>query len=305
MPLSTRRRHKTPKTPVTPKQPTTKVLAAGMSFLEQLPLEILTQIFLYGQNKELILTSKTLYKLLGLNPSEWLLMEFFKPKYIFGGSKLPRSYTQTNLERNLLLTIDRAIRTRAFTVDMYDKWLDLHQFPDLYQSLPMVWGGEEAVLPAGYRVYPPKRWMIPENEATLISLLRCGGIAFPARRRRFTVLANIDDAMDFLSNPQVSLEWAFALLAYAVLDATVFIYELDSEIVSVAVLKALFKRPDVTEEMLNTITSHRDFEAGRDYNNELPKAAFDSKNKIVMDWALKNGHAPSADQLKEFTLTVT
>src|SRR5947207_3044699 len=97
---------------------------------------------------------------------------------------------EPDIDTNLLLTIDQVIRTRAFTLDMFDKWLEMHRLPALHHSLPIVWGGGDGILPAGYRVYPPKRWMIPSNEASLISLLQRGAIAFPKRRRRRSLLAN-------------------------------------------------------------------------------------------------------------------
>ena len=82
MPLSARRRHKPSKTPSQSKEQTPEIALPGMSSLEQLPLELLTQIFIYSQNKEFIFTSKSLYERLGVGPSEWLVMEFFKPAHL-------------------------------------------------------------------------------------------------------------------------------------------------------------------------------------------------------------------------------
>jgi len=79
MPLSSRRRHKIPKTSAASTETSREYALPGQSWLEQLPLEILTQVFLYSDNTELVFVSKSVYQNLGINPSEWLVLEFFKP----------------------------------------------------------------------------------------------------------------------------------------------------------------------------------------------------------------------------------
>jgi hypothetical protein len=50
---------------------------AGESALEELPLEILTSIFIESQNLKFVRTSKTIFARLGQSPSDWLILEFF------------------------------------------------------------------------------------------------------------------------------------------------------------------------------------------------------------------------------------
>jgi hypothetical protein len=71
MPLSASRRRKPP-------GPVVAVARApiGQSALEQLPLEILTSIFIESQNLAFVRTSKTIFAALGQSPSEWLILEF-------------------------------------------------------------------------------------------------------------------------------------------------------------------------------------------------------------------------------------
>lgn len=76
MPLSARRRRRPQlSTPISLKTSA----PAGTSLLEQLPYEILVQIFIFSQNVELPQTSKTLFARLGYEPSDWLMLEFFAP----------------------------------------------------------------------------------------------------------------------------------------------------------------------------------------------------------------------------------
>jgi hypothetical protein len=77
MPLSTRRRRK----PARARQQETKSSAypVGESVLEQLPLEILTSIFIESQNLNFVRISKTIFARLGQSPSDWLILEFFGP----------------------------------------------------------------------------------------------------------------------------------------------------------------------------------------------------------------------------------
>jgi hypothetical protein len=84
MPLSKRRRHKPSTTKQVPQ--CTVRYPVGFSPLEQLPVEILTQIFLESQNVDFTRTSKAIYNVLGHNPSEWLIFEFFR--YPITGSSL-------------------------------------------------------------------------------------------------------------------------------------------------------------------------------------------------------------------------
>jgi hypothetical protein len=72
MPLSSRRRRRKP---IVLKYP--RLHPAGKSPLESLPVEILCNIFVASQNTEFVFTSKTIYAVLGQNPSEWLFLEFF------------------------------------------------------------------------------------------------------------------------------------------------------------------------------------------------------------------------------------
>jgi hypothetical protein len=75
MPLSTRGRRK----PARARRQVIKASAypAGESALEQLPLEILTSIFIESQNLNFVRTSKTIFAKLGKSPSDWLILEFF------------------------------------------------------------------------------------------------------------------------------------------------------------------------------------------------------------------------------------
>ena len=75
MPLNTRRRRR----PLAKNQVSSPIVLypVGLSPLEQLPVEILTQIFVESQNVDFTRTSKAVYNVLGRSPSEWLIFEFF------------------------------------------------------------------------------------------------------------------------------------------------------------------------------------------------------------------------------------
>jgi hypothetical protein len=51
----------------------------GTSFIEQLPYDILLQIFIFSHNPSFVFTSRTIFHLLGESHSDWLIMEVLRP----------------------------------------------------------------------------------------------------------------------------------------------------------------------------------------------------------------------------------
>jgi len=81
MPLSSRSRTHPPQ-PTLGIRPKTPVFPPGKSLIESLPPELLIQIFITSQNTDFVLVSKSIYYLLGCQPSDSLLVEFcrFEPE---------------------------------------------------------------------------------------------------------------------------------------------------------------------------------------------------------------------------------
>ena len=79
MTLSSRRRRRVYYISESSSYPSKRTIdhAAGQSYLELLPLELLTRVFIESQNANVVGVSKTLYANLGGQPTEWLMLKFF------------------------------------------------------------------------------------------------------------------------------------------------------------------------------------------------------------------------------------
>jgi hypothetical protein len=165
------------------------------------------------------------------------------------------------------------IHRKAVTPSVFEKWILRYWGPENWETL---------------RCYIPRRWLRPENESELLYLLKRRAIAFgefPMKTQ-----ATTKDQVQFFATPGVSIEWALPLLR-----PTPLMEHIHSRLAA-----AIVRRPDISETMLDTFISCRNLDCDCS-TGEMAGLLFDCENKVVIDWALKNGYAPRADQLARFT----
>ena len=191
--------------------------------------------------------------------------------------------------------LTRAVKLRGFTINVYDRWIKEFGMPfedgaPVYNTTPPLSRRLDGVL-------TPKRWLRPENEALLISLLKqLGRLDFRNDQPQgYPFLATLSMAAGLLIDPRVSIDYARALQGSCE-DAF-----MQAQITSYIIL-ALISRPGVTADMLFEVSKNSSFtryEVGQD---NISRVAFASRNPEVVHWALRSGMAPSAAQLKEMSL---
>jgi hypothetical protein len=144
-----------------------------------------------------------------------------------------------------------------------------------------------------------KRWLRPENEAALCSLLNNNKLSFAANRWPRKSDATLKNGLAFYSDPQVTKHWAMAMLCYD--------RGYDKPLDDIAnccrdLLRAAFKKPNIDDVSLYAIILHKKFLLTRGTLDEMSWAAFESGNRTVIAWASELGLVPTVHQLKRLFL---
>lgn len=141
-----------------------------------------------------------------------------------------------------------------------------------------------------------KRWLRPENEAALCSLLNNDKLFFAANRWPRKSVATLKNGLAFYSDPQVTKHWAMAMLCY---DPGYNKSLHDIANCCRDLLRAAFKKPNIDAVSLYAIIKHKKFLLTASTLDETSWAAFESGNRTVIAWASEiGGFVPTVHQLK-------
>jgi hypothetical protein len=141
-----------------------------------------------------------------------------------------------------------------------------------------------------------KRWLRPENEELLISLLRERKLRLPDPMSSYgnKLSATILDAARFFSDPQVTVNWPLAILEYHSVDGC---SRCSREFVEYKLLCSAFKKPNITADTLDALYFDDRFQKKNQAWAEISWAAFESENGVVITWASDHGFVPNGKQL--------
>jgi hypothetical protein len=192
----------------------------------------------------------------------------------------------------------RALTIRGFTLQVYSRWLSDYSSPresHAYDNNPFSICHRRI-----QHVEILKRWLRPENEELLISLLRERKLRLPdpLSSYRNKPGATILDVAQFFSDPQVTINWPLEILEYHNVDEFL---RCSSEFVAYAckeLLCSAFKKPNINADTLNTLFFDHRFKTADFTWTKISQAAFESENPVVITWASDRGFVPSGHQLK-------
>jgi hypothetical protein len=166
---------------------------------------------------------------------------------------------------------------QGFTVQLYSRWID--KYGCAYGN---------------YAMYVRKRWLRPENEVLLRSLLNYGKLFFAPNCWPRKTIATLQDGFDFYSDPRVTSDWALEMLYNGPDDGSLSDDKANS---CRDLLRAAFKKPNIDATSLDTIIQHRKFQMTTGTCADISRAAFDSGNRAVIAWASEKGFVPTVHQL--------
>ena len=193
-----------------------------------------------------------------------------------------------------LLPPTRALKIRGFTVQVYSRWLSEYSPPQEYHAYD---DNPFFICHRGSRgVEILKRWLRPDNEELLISLLRERKLRLPDPLSSYgnKLSGTILDAARFFSDPQVTVNWPLAILEYHNVDDCL---RCSRELVEYELLCSAFKKPNITADTLDTLFFDERIQKTNQIWSEISWAAFESDNGVVITWASDRGFVPNGKQL--------
>jgi hypothetical protein len=144
----------------------------------------------------------------------------------------------------------------------------------------------------------PWRWLRPELEGDLISLLREYGLGFDGYRR---ICAGLGDACNLFRDTRVSIDWADEIIRHVHPRPGPYpnyFRNFNFRTVQNELICSALHRPDVSVEMLDHILAQLNRqEVPTEMQNKIAKLAFNSGKLDVIAWALERGFVPSSRTL--------
>jgi hypothetical protein len=145
----------------------------------------------------------------------------------------------------------------------------------------------------------PWRWLRPELEGDLISLLRHYRLGFDGYRR---ICAGLGDACNLFKDTRVSIDWADEIIHHVhprlppypnYFRDNIHLLAVHNELVCSAL-----HRSDVSVEMLDHIVAKQNRQdVPTEMQNKIAKLAFNSGKPDIIAWALERGFVPSSRTL--------
>lgn len=147
--------------------------------------------------------------------------------------------------------------------------------------------------------YIPKRWLHPNNESTLITILQSKAIFFLGRPlsqlpEYSTLFATLRQGVQFFAHPDVSIAWPLAIIG--VMSGETMCNEYASEFIEI--FKIAVEKSSIPFDFLSSLLEKtRTVDSGRVYMR-ISRIAFLSARKDVIRWALGEGLTPSIRTLE-------
>ena len=181
----------------------------------------------------------------------------------------------------------RAFDTRGFTLSVYIKCLEYCEniLP------PRQYSGPQA-RSKGPAPYLRKRWLRPENCTDLASLLVKGQLCLDLITPMSSNIASRYNVVKLFKDPAVDLSWPIALIKFSMTDM------IAHNALCIEILLTAFKRLDMTGDQLDQLYSEVvDCLIPAD-QSIISTAAYNSRNREVIQWAINRGLGPSYLQLR-------
>ena len=188
-------------------------------------------------------------------------------------------------------------------MSIFQKWIEVFGLPNRPPP-PTAW--EVYPISEMGEVFLQKRWLVPENEETLIELLRKRKITIMPRFLHvvFPAAATLNDALKLFWDPRVTEQWPKEIMDhYGEQNRMHYMTDGKCEVLREVLCSAIL-RPDVTKHTLNNLLYYRTFDTSDGSWSDIYDVALTTGKRNVIEWALQQEFVPTSDQLQRFLLTM-